>query len=842
MNKQQQRDDQTRGQPDESGTNPVHRPVADHEETPDPVEHAETMPSDEPRQLAQEPSGPIVKICKTCMTSRRGAGDYCVECGRQLDPIRSVQDTCVGDVVGDKYTIVEKIGAGGMGQVYLGLNEPLGQRVAIKFLNEKFTSDEDVVLRFLNEARSYCKVSHPNAVTLLEYGQHDNGALYLITEYVDGTDLTHLVDDKGPLPLDMLTSIGLQLCEVLSAAHDQEVIHRDLKPDNLMLIPGSRDQYALKVLDFGIAKIADDNVEGPMTETGSVFGTPEFMSPEQARGKGADPRTDLYALGAILYFMTTGQLPFTGDSKFEILNQQLHEAPQPPSNVANRPVPRDLEVLIFECLEKSPDGRPDSAAEVADRLEAIDPEDVASPDPAAEPAAGSSSTGPTKILDGPAAEDEVGPLDDTVFDDQGASSVEINMKDELDPPGGGPEMAFDDESGGELETSFETSETGHEEWTGEFGDPGTTDIPLTGGAGGPGRLRSAALGLAATAMVVGGVLVWSVLDDDHSPDQAPEPEAVAQQAEEATGQARALGVISTADALLEAGDLADVDELLETVDPDGLSSGLAAAYDERVQRASRAQNTEMQLKSAVEARDCETAQSLHDRLGQLSPGAADERGELLDQCDELDRKDEADQPERDTPAVADRGSRPENVESPDPPESNAGGAEETVAQGAADSDEQDSEPTADAAGDGQPTEIADATDTGAAQGEQAEATGEGMPTDDGAAPDRDSGGAEPETTADRDESEDDEPPTREVVRESDDPEADRDVEDEERTEADAPDEQPEIAGESGRDSETEESESDDEEPETVEQPEVADNTEPDAETGEDDIALPPSEL
>ncbi len=345
-------------------------PAFRRDEAEDPAMEATSA---QPAGEAEDAPQKVVKICKKCMVSQSGGGAYCVNCGSELVPIRAVRESYVGEIVGGKYKIVDRLGAGGMGEVYLGLNEPLGQRVAVKFLSKRFTADEGIIMRFLNEARSYCKVNHPNAVTLLEYGQHDDGALYLITEFIEGESLTETLKEVGPFAPDQVVSVSTQICEVLSAAHRQGVIHRDLKPDNIMLMPTSRGRYAVKVLDFGIAKIVDDDHDrGPMTETGSVFGTPEFMSPEQARGDTADPRSDLYAVGVILFYLATGKLPFKGKNKLVVLNKQLNERPIRPSEArADIDVPLRLEAVILKCLNKEPDERYQSADDLLEALEEV---------------------------------------------------------------------------------------------------------------------------------------------------------------------------------------------------------------------------------------------------------------------------------------------------------------------------------------------------------------------------------------------------------------------------------------------------------------------------------------
>lgn len=317
------------------------------------------------------PEAMVVKVCKACMRSAPDEAEFCPECGDELVSIRRVPDMYLEETVGGKYRIVEKVGQGGMGVVYLARNDELGQKVAVKFLSKKFADDDNLVLRFLNEAKSYCRVNHPNAVTLLDYGQHDDGALYIITEFVEGKNVTETLKDKGPLSAETVLDLGIQIAEVLSAAHGQGVIHRDLKPDNIMLMPLSRGRFAVKVLDFGIAKIVDEE-DGPNTETGSVFGTPEFMAPEQARGEDADGRSDIYALGVIMFYMITGRLPFRGKNKLVVLNMQLNDpAPRPRDVYPSTDLAPKFESVIMKCLNKGRTQRYDSADDLLEALEEI---------------------------------------------------------------------------------------------------------------------------------------------------------------------------------------------------------------------------------------------------------------------------------------------------------------------------------------------------------------------------------------------------------------------------------------------------------------------------------------
>ncbi len=636
------RDDHNESTPGDENlkTEPIHAAPAESKGDGEEVRPSDaTLPSDEPEKLARRDGEKIVKICKSCMVSQRDGGSFCVDCGAELVPIRSVQDSCIGDVVGEKFTIVDKIGSGGMGDVYRGINEPIGQQVAIKFLNEKFTFDEKIVLRFLNEARSYCKVNHPNAVTLLEYGQHDDGSLYLITEFIEGEDLTDVVRREGPLSTETITYVGVQMCEVLSAAHNQGIIHRDLKPDNLMVIHGSRGRYAVKVLDFGIAKIADDDRTGPMTETGSVFGTPEFMSPEQARGDTADPRSDLYALGAILYYMSTAKLPFRGKNKFTILNAQLNDDPVPPSQVCNTvEVHPELEKIIMQCLEKSPTDRPQTADEIAEALEEIDWRSESTTRRKTAPSHRQATSEATKKkeeqkqstaireetpdLDGPAH--DAGPAEAvsmSTFDNGADEALDLEIDDEsgVDALGVtiGDDAADDDEV--KWEDSLDTDAPDRDVSLGALEQKYTS------------KRHSALLGALATLVVIGGLIWWSGGEDSPTGDAVDGVDA----ALAVTDDGRAAAMLASTEELIDQGLFSEAEVALETfTELAGDDSSYQDRYDEIVARASRARNVEMRIRSHVETANCDRAEQLLDNLGGLSTGAAQQQIDAVESCGE----------------------------------------------------------------------------------------------------------------------------------------------------------------------------------------------------------------
>ena len=313
-----------------------------------------------------------MKVCPSCYATVDAKARFCGLCGADLAAVVTTVDDLIGQVIADRYSIESLLGHGGMGDVYLAYDRGLDDRpVAVKIVNKRFRSDTTVLTRFKTEARSIARIQHPNAVQLYQDGFLDDGTLFLIMEYVRGRNLADHMHQHGELSHRLALKLSFQLAGVLAAAHLQGVIHRDLKPDNIMLTEATPGRYQIKVLDFGIAKLLDDPASR-LTQAGMVFGTPEFMSPEQAEGHDVDHRADIYSVGMILYFMLTHRLPFEGKNQLAILNKQIREVPAPPSE--RRP---DLEIdpffesVIMKCLEKPAESRYDSCEQLLNDLDRV---------------------------------------------------------------------------------------------------------------------------------------------------------------------------------------------------------------------------------------------------------------------------------------------------------------------------------------------------------------------------------------------------------------------------------------------------------------------------------------
>jgi eukaryotic-like serine/threonine-protein kinase len=286
-------------------------------------------------------------------------------------------DDYIGKTIASKYRVDQLIGEGGMGKVYKANQTALDKPVVLKVLRQALLSDARTVARFQREAKAASRLNHPNSISVLDFGQAEDGAMYIAMEYVQGKDLHQILSREWPLPEARVVRLVGQVLSALADAHSAGVIHRDLKPENIMVEQRRGEADFVKVLDFGIAKIIDGSADdGPaLTRAGFVCGTPEYMSPEQARGAQLDHRSDLYAVGVILYQLTSGLLPFDSDSAVGFATKHLTEVPVPPTK--RRPEARisgPMERLIMKALAKSPDERPQTAEQFRSELVAIDKE------------------------------------------------------------------------------------------------------------------------------------------------------------------------------------------------------------------------------------------------------------------------------------------------------------------------------------------------------------------------------------------------------------------------------------------------------------------------------------
>jgi serine/threonine protein kinase len=270
-------------------------------------------------------------------------------------------DLLIGQTIGN-YLVTQKLGEGGMGSVYLAEHPSIGKKVALKVLHSEFSTNQEVTARFFHEAKAVNDIGHPNIVDIVDFGILQAGGgreqlVYFIMEYLAGLTLSQLIRAEAPLPPERALGIALQVADALSASHKCGIVHRDLKPDNVILSQRGRERDFVKLLDFGIAKLTGGSAAGShRTRTGIVMGTPAYMSPEQCEGRDTvDRRTDIYALGIVLYEMLTGRVPFQGDGYGEILVQHLTQRPVPPSQF--RMLPAHVEVVVLKALEKRADMR-----------------------------------------------------------------------------------------------------------------------------------------------------------------------------------------------------------------------------------------------------------------------------------------------------------------------------------------------------------------------------------------------------------------------------------------------------------------------------------------------------
>jgi serine/threonine protein kinase/tetratricopeptide (TPR) repeat protein len=303
--------------------------------------------------------------CPHCSSPCDPNDTWCPACGASLEP---KQDQRVGTVLPGGYVLQECIGGGGMGQVYRAEQSNLGRSVAVKIVHPALLSDEGVAKRFINEARLASRLNHPNSVAVIDFGRTEEGLLYLVMEHLRGRDLARVLVEDGLLSFERTIDILRQLLDVLSEAHQLDIVHLDLKPDNIILEPTRRGGDFVKVVDFGLARMLEGtpHTSGP---SNTIAGTPDYMSPEQCRGESPDARSDLYAVGVVLFLLLTGKLPFEAESPTQVLLNHLSMAPPDPRKARpERGIPDGLVEVLTRALAKHPNDRFQTAAEFSESL------------------------------------------------------------------------------------------------------------------------------------------------------------------------------------------------------------------------------------------------------------------------------------------------------------------------------------------------------------------------------------------------------------------------------------------------------------------------------------------
>ncbi len=302
----------------------------------------------------------MTKYCPICRERYTDDQDICVADGMRLF---DMEDPMVGRLIDGRYQVLEKIGSGGMGAVYRVREEASGELAAMKVLSPKLAADPLQRARFFRESRVGQRLVHENIISVLEIDETTDGLIYLVMEYLPGANLADKIA-AGPLPLDRALAIAIQITRGLARAHDLGVIHRDVKPENVMFLSLEDEPDHVKLLDFGLAWMKGG---AKLTATGQVFGTPEYISPEQAVGDTATPLSDLYSLGILLYEMASGRAPFEGVAT-QVMLGHIERAPAPPSTVIRAPLPQGFDRLVLQLLEKEPARRYRDAHHLLDDL------------------------------------------------------------------------------------------------------------------------------------------------------------------------------------------------------------------------------------------------------------------------------------------------------------------------------------------------------------------------------------------------------------------------------------------------------------------------------------------
>ncbi len=313
-----------------------------------------------------------MKVCTTCGTEYPDDQKFCPNDGSSL---RSTSEgSLIDSVIADRYHITSKLGEGGMGAVYLGEHVKMGRKSAIKVMSQSMANDADAIARFNREAANAARINHPNVCAIYDFGETDDGVIYLAMEFIEGEVLTDLIQREGALDPARAVAILKQTADALQAAHDLGIVHRDLKPDNIMIGTGRDGSDVVKVVDFGIAKAMGGEEGQNVTKTGLVVGTPEYMSPEQLSGDVLDGRSDTYSLALVFFRMLTGVLPFQADSAQETMIKRLTDDPLRLNDARHGATyPEALQDVMDRALARMPSERyPDAAGFADDAAAAIE--------------------------------------------------------------------------------------------------------------------------------------------------------------------------------------------------------------------------------------------------------------------------------------------------------------------------------------------------------------------------------------------------------------------------------------------------------------------------------------
>lgn len=314
--------------------------------------------------------------CPICGRQYPAGVEVCPEDQSRLQADSTVMgsppvDPLVGHTLDGKYRLEERLGIGGMGTVYRARHLLIDRPVAVKVLNQRFVEDEAARIRFRREARAAGRLQHTNAVTVTDFGESADGYVYLVMELLEGRTLREVLAKEAPLDLARSVSLMLQISAAVAAAHEAGIIHRDLKPANIFIVQRAEIPAVVKVLDFGIAKLAiellDEDEAMALTQVGAMIGTPRYMSPEQCDGIDLTPAADVYSLGCILYEMCTGTVPFSGSTPLAIAMKHTSEMPRNLSEFVPN-IPPALEQVVLHALEKRPQDRPANAADFRQEL------------------------------------------------------------------------------------------------------------------------------------------------------------------------------------------------------------------------------------------------------------------------------------------------------------------------------------------------------------------------------------------------------------------------------------------------------------------------------------------